>query len=614
MSQSSRLSELESVILALSPERPSSPPHATPPLIPPVTTQSDFAAVPPEWWSHVAHWLKVCACSFFVLKMNRTGSSVSSVTLSITVTVPPQQECTEEISSLRRENQRREENEARLAQHHHTLVSQVADLQKRLHEATATANEAREEARLQRQGHSEVLAFCRESAEGCNTVTRKCMDETRQYVAVQIKAKLESIEALQATHSKQIEHFATQLRSMSQTIETASRDALNVALQGVETKMATKTSELTLALEGHASGLKQLQSADEALKAMIESGQRELESRVENTVKSQLEDSAERERQQMDLGKQMEDMRHKLTDQMVSTADFALQKTLDRLHTAQEESERAAHEARLENERSLKAAIEDLEHMLKAHVRGEVCMVLSATQSELGHTLDHAKLEVDGLAAEVRLTAKELEQRIERIQEEVGNAAITRFDEYETQEGDVGEILRSLRRQHLQKMHVAIPSSGSAAEEEAKEAKPKKARKKMKRSSSVPPKAKKRDPDSLREEALGKEAVALARAVMRVADINKNKELSFTELTCMLENSAYQEFGRWVKEGKQRGFAKYDRDSDGTIDLNELTEFVTDYMRISKHRHSAMAMLQKATTPTKAFSARTHPKNNKQAL
>ena len=27
-------------------------------------------------------------------------------------------------------------------------------------------------------------------------------------------------------------------------------------------------------------------------------------------------------------------------------------------------------------------------------------MVLSATQSELGHTLDHAKLEVDGLAQE----------------------------------------------------------------------------------------------------------------------------------------------------------------------------------------------------------------------
>ena len=66
------------------------------------------------------------------------------------------------------------------------LVSQVSELNKRLHEAMSTANEAKEEARLQRQGHAEVLAFCRESAQGCNTVTRKCMDDTRQYVAVEV--------------------------------------------------------------------------------------------------------------------------------------------------------------------------------------------------------------------------------------------------------------------------------------------------------------------------------------------------------------------------------------------------------------------------------------------
>lgn len=77
----------------------------------------------------------------------------------------------------------------------------MSELNKRLHEATSTANEAKEEARLQRQGHAEVLAFCRESAQGCNTVTRKCIDDTRQYVAVEIRAKLEAIEAAQTTQA-----------------------------------------------------------------------------------------------------------------------------------------------------------------------------------------------------------------------------------------------------------------------------------------------------------------------------------------------------------------------------------------------------------------------------
>ena len=174
-------------------------------------------------------------------------------------------------------------------------------------------------------------------------------------------------------------------------------------------------------------------------------------------------------------------------------------------------------------------------------------------------------------------------------------------------QGDVGEALRALRRQHLQNMQASITPVATPAPQEKR-----KKKKTVVRSSSVPPKSasKKRDAEALRNEALHKEAVAVARGVMRTADTNKNKELSFTELTCMLESSAYQDFGRWVKEGKQRGFSKYDHDSDGTINLNELTECVVDYMSKKKHRTAAMAMVQKATAPARAFVATSRPKSS----
>jgi hypothetical protein len=76
-----------------SPVRRSPPPMSYPvPPPEPQSTPAPPAGVPSEWWNNVTHWLK---------------------------------ECTEEVSSLKRENERREQNEARLAQHHHTLVSQV---------------------------------------------------------------------------------------------------------------------------------------------------------------------------------------------------------------------------------------------------------------------------------------------------------------------------------------------------------------------------------------------------------------------------------------------------------------------------------------------------------
>ena len=42
------------------------------------------------------------------------------------------------------------------------------------------------------------------------------------------------------------------------------------------------------------------------------------------------------------------------------------------------------------------------------------------------------------------------------------------------------------------------------------------------------------------------EAVTVALRIMRVADVNSNQELSFTELTTMLGGSPYAEFGEWV--------------------------------------------------------------------
>jgi hypothetical protein len=43
------------------------------------------------------------------------------------------------------------------------------------------------------------------------------------------------------------------------------------------------------------------------------------------------------------------------------------------------------------------------------------------------------------------------------------------------------------------------------------------------------------------------DACAIAKGIMRTADVNRNNELSFTELTQMLENSLFEGFGRWVK-------------------------------------------------------------------
>ena len=42
----------------------------------------------------------------------------------------------------------------------------------------------------------------------------------------------------------------------------------------------------------------------------------------------------------------------------------------------------------------------------------------------------------------------------------------------------------------------------------------------------------------------------------------------------MLEGSAYQDLGRWMKLGAQKGFAKYDADGDGHITLQELGQAV----------------------------------------
>jgi hypothetical protein len=57
---------------------------------------------------------------------------------------------------------------------------------------------------------------------------------------------------------------------------------------------------------------------------------------------------------------------------------------------------------------------------------------------------------------------------------------------------------------------------------------------------------------------------------MELADLNRNNELSYTELTEMLENTDYEEFGRWVRGRKQKGFREWDTDGEGTIGVKEL--------------------------------------------
>ena len=74
------------------------------------------------------------------------------------------------------------------------------------------------------------------------------------------------------------------------------------------------------------------------------------------------------------------------------------------------------------------------------------------------------------------------------------------------------------------------------------------------------------------------DAVSLAGAVMSVADLNQNNELSYTELTEMLENTDFEVFGRWVKGRKQKGFREWDTDGQGTISLDELKSVAEQYV------------------------------------
>ena len=74
------------------------------------------------------------------------------------------------------------------------------------------------------------------------------------------------------------------------------------------------------------------------------------------------------------------------------------------------------------------------------------------------------------------------------------------------------------------------------------------------------------------------DAMSVARRIMRVADRNRNAELSYTELTQMLHGSHYQDFGEWVEAGKQQFFRTIDIDQQGTLSLEELTQVVKYFL------------------------------------
>jgi len=94
------------------------------------------------------------------------------------------------------------------------------------------------------------------------------------------------------------------------------------------------------------------------------------------------------------------------------------------------------------------------------------------------------------------------------------------------------------------------------------------------------------------------EAVAVSGGIMRVADVNKNGGLSYTEITCMLEGSSYQDFGRWMDLGKQKGFQKYDLNKEGLIQGDELQHAVADYLFLTGTRESTKKMIKQALKET----------------
>ena len=60
-------------------------------------------------------------------------------------------------------------------------------------------------------------------------------------------------------------------------------------------------------------------------------------------------------------------------------------------------------------------------------------------------------------------------------------------------------------------------------------------------------------------------AAEVAQRVMGVADLNSNAELSYTELSSMLQGTLYKELGAWWEKRKQAGFRVLDLDAQGSI-------------------------------------------------
>jgi len=69
-----------------------------------------------------------------------------------------------------------------------------------------------------------------------------------------------------------------------------------------------------------------------------------------------------------------------------------------------------------------------------------------------------------------------------------------------------------------------------------------------------------------------------AAEVMGLSDRNRNGELSYTELTVMLEGTEHEGFGRWVKTRRQHGWRSVDSDGKGSLDVTELTKALELYL------------------------------------
>ena len=58
--------------------------------------------------------------------------------------------------------------------------------------------------------------------------------------------------------------------------------------------------------------------------------------------------------------------------------------------------------------------------------------------------------------------------------------------------------------------------------------------------------------------------------MMKVADLNRNGVLSFTEMSVNLQGTQYADFAQWIKDKRQAGFRQFDENREGSLCLEAI--------------------------------------------